>query len=444
MTSFAGYDFLTRGVEVPWLPSHYHEITHEKANQIAHIDAEVMRSNDDILKILNRRASLNRMRNSFVPAVNLPAELLATIFEWACCSNDVEPNVFDEECLPQDVKPEDEAKLLQESYTDTCAEIRLAIGRVCSVWRSVALDTPQLWSNITLPVDEEDADDQAEKLQYILSKSGQRPLSVRLVELIAEYDPHKDIDEPLGGIPSTVIDTLEMQAHRLRALNIILPVTWEPALNRMANRMSLLVRITLHIPHDSDTFYPVECFASAPRLREVILMRYNISSVVLPWGQLERLEGKCSGLLKCLDILRRCPRLRHCSIKLNDHDYLNVKVLAPLTHTKLESLKLFMDCSPDDFAAFFDALTLPMLRSLEIDYFQMTPLFTFFVRSACRLETLCLKGVIEEDNLIACLQVLPELRELIRGVGSCGRYRVPTRRILDFVKTHNISFQRPY
>ncbi|KAF9483642.1 hypothetical protein BDN70DRAFT_873481 [Pholiota conissans] len=443
MTFFVGYNFLTEGVQVPSLPSHFLKITPEKANRIAHIDAEVMRVDDDILKILNRRASLNRMRNSFVPAVNIPPEVLATIFEFACCSNDVEPDIFDKGEWPSDVRPEEEAKLLQESYTDICAETRLVVGSVCSVWRSVALEILHLWSNITLPVDDDDAANQAEKLQYMLSKSGQLPLTVRLVELLVEPYNNREDEELPGGISSVVIDTLETQAHRLYALNTILPVTWEPALNRMANCMARLVRITLHEPYDSDPMYPVECFASAPQLREVTLIRYDISRVVLPWGQLERLEGKCSGLSKCLDILHRCQRLRHCSIILDDYNP-DVKALVPLTLTKLESFRLSISCYPADFTALFDAITLPMLHSFEISCYKMTSLLKFFVRSACALETLCMDDSMEEDDLIACLQVLPGLRKLKWKLHRRGRCRTPSQRVLDFAETHNISFQRTW
>ncbi|KAF8197024.1 hypothetical protein BJ912DRAFT_954554 [Pholiota molesta] len=84
---------------------------------------------------------LKRKRNTFVPAVSLPPELLTMIFEFACC-----PSSDDETCMPN---TDERCELCPGgSNLGICigpgALTPLFIGTVCSAWRNIARSASQL------------------------------------------------------------------------------------------------------------------------------------------------------------------------------------------------------------------------------------------------------------------------------------------------------------
>ncbi|KAF8183676.1 hypothetical protein BJ912DRAFT_545533 [Pholiota molesta] len=418
--------------------SHLPNPTPKQACQIADLDADIQRTDDHINALIERRATLSKKRNALVSAVNLPPEALVTIFSFVCYPTDWEHNDYSiiglihESFWPI-------STLMQ--YNCGCTTTPSLIGAVCSAWRNIAMETSQLWSNTKITFNNTYASSvaQAAKLRYWISKSGQRPLTVSLVEECDEED------EDRGIWCTNVLDVLEKYAHRLQTLDMFLPEAWKlkPAIMaRIANHLPLLTSVTLRPGTDLQGMQNFNLFAHAPQLREVRLFDCSTATVSLPLAQLERLEvvagGSFNKVHECLHRLRLCPRLRSYTTNINGKVLNFAPVLPPMTHTKLEVIEL-MDRSVTqaDIHALLGALTLPMLRSFSLyirakDPLTGTPsLLPFLSRSSGKLETLCLAGQMPlEEQLLGCLQVLPQLRKLVLNNGS-HKNTVLTQRTLD-------------
>jgi hypothetical protein len=321
--------------------SHLRSITPEKADRIVNINV-----------------LYTRQRNALVPAVNLPPEILTTIFEFACCPDDGHwlANVD----LNQKNSDRDQCSV------SACAVTPLFIGAICSAWRSIAWGTPQLWESITLLYNDDTAETLAEMLDYWLSKSGELPLSVTLVE---------DDSRTVNAESFEVIDVIAAYARRLRALDLFLPERWGPALARVARCTPLLTRLTLCMPDNADQYNHFTTFADAPQLRELTLSRISTADVALPWAQLEslRVDWGYDDVSELVETLRLCPRLRRFSVFLG-----NLSWEAPpyvlLRHTALEALDI-TGYYEKSHAELFKVLELPALRSfvLHINIFSRGP-----------------------------------------------------------------------
>ncbi|KAF9484529.1 hypothetical protein BDN70DRAFT_917557 [Pholiota conissans] len=403
--------------------SHFPNTTPDKARQISHIDAEVLRTEDAIVALVKKRALLKRKRNTFVPAVNLPSELLAMIFEYACSpSPDDESGVADvqERC---ELCPGD-------------ANFGIFIGAVCSAWRSIAKGASQLWSTVNMRVSNKQAGRQAALLRYWLSNSGQRPLKVRLIEDDENDNEENEDDWGINTTSTAVINVLAGHAQQLQFVDLFLPSAWKQTLNRISRNLPLLTHLTLRVADGSPSLPRVDYFVSAPQLREVTLVGYSVADVSLPWAQLERLDGEYFSAFECLETLRLCPRLRRCTL---EQLYRGIFPMAPvpMTHTALEALELLVD-TPTELGALLGALTLPALRSFVLSLPDEEPLIPkvlpLIARSACALETLHLVGVTPpEDELVACLGMLPGLRELLLLNPETERGGKLTQKVLDLM-----------
>ncbi|KAF8193395.1 hypothetical protein BJ912DRAFT_1141863 [Pholiota molesta] len=372
--------------------SHFSNPTPKQASQISDFDASIQRT-DDYIK---QRVAFGRKRNEMVPAVNLPPELLATIFEFACCP--------------------------KESDITVAAQLRHRSSAQCA--QRVAMETSQLWSNVKIAFNDANSEAQAAKWRYCISKSGQRPLSasVSLMEGCNEYDEDRN---------TAILDVLEAYAHRLQTLELFPPEEWKfaSAMARIANRLPLLTCLSLRRGLDSlEVLENSNLFAHAPELREVRLIDCSFMTVSLPLAQLERVmvAASLSGLSnveECLDGLRLCPRLRSYTTNISCHAFHVAPVLMPMTHTTLEVLEVkghSNSMAGTGIHAFLEALTLPMLRSFSL-YIQdedplvgIPSLLPFLSRSAGQLETLCLGDQMPlQEQFWGCLQVLPKLRKLV-------------------------------
>ncbi|KAF8196994.1 hypothetical protein BJ912DRAFT_94959 [Pholiota molesta] len=395
--------------------SHFPNPTPEQASQIADLDANIQRMDDHIKALINQRAALSRKRNALVPAVNLPPEVLATIFEFACSRTPLDPEYNESDMATLFDKPFRSLSTSKQYYC-ACTTTPTLIGAVCSAWKNI--EKSQLWSNTTITFDDTNSGAQAAKLRYRISKSGQRPLNLSLVEAFN--------DDEDGNC--TV------------CLDLFLSEGWkhEPAIARIAKRLPLLTCVSLRPGSGLQGMEHFSLFAHAPKLREVRLIDCCTTTVSLPLAQLEHLEvASPSSVEECLNVLRLCPRLRSYTTYINDTPRDFASVLPPMTHTKLEVLDVMDNSMPEmGIRAFLEALTLPMLCSFSLYIRAKDPhagipsLLPFLSRSAGKLETLCLAGQMpSEKELLGCLRMLPQLRKLVLNNKSEGNPL--TQRILD-------------
>jgi hypothetical protein len=372
--------------------SNLRSITSERAERIVNINTEVL---------------YTRQQNALLPAVNLPPEILATIFEFACCPDDghwlanvglkTQKDYFRDRCSLR-----------------ACAVTPLFIGTICSAWRSIAWDTPQLWTSIALLYSDDIAEKLAEMLDYWLSKSGHLPLSVALVE-------DEDCNVPVIGKSSEVIDVIAAYARRLHAVDLLLPRPWEPALVRIAGCAPLLTRLKLCMVDNGDQYNPSISITDASQLREVTLSMINIADVSLPWAQLESLDvnSQYDDVSDLVETLRLCPRLRRFSVYLGDLDW-DAPLSVMLRHTALEALEV-SGYDQRFHPELFKVLELPALRSftLHVDTYSGPHEWSFWLPSllshvAGTLETLHISPEAPPDeDLVTMLRAVPKLRKLV-------------------------------
>ncbi|KAF9471256.1 hypothetical protein BDN70DRAFT_888345 [Pholiota conissans] len=120
-----------------------------KTERRARIDLGLGRTDKKTLTLLKKRAALCRERNTLSPAVDLPIEILETIFEFACCQHDA-PNCFDaivDQFFDFGLTPS--KKDTRSRLTDT----PMSFGSVCSAWRNAISGAARLWSNIEIYFD---------------------------------------------------------------------------------------------------------------------------------------------------------------------------------------------------------------------------------------------------------------------------------------------------
>ncbi|KAF9484574.1 hypothetical protein BDN70DRAFT_946993 [Pholiota conissans] len=169
---------------------------------------------------------------------------------------------------------------------------------------------------------------------------------------------------------------------------------------------------------DRDPFPPtipaVYVFANLPQLCEVILSGYSVVDVVLPWAQLESFMGSKLTTADCLDVLEKCPRLRHCTFE-NVDEY--GEDVVELTHPSLETFELYID-DIGELRDLLSKLKFPTLHSFLLQLNFSAPLapllLPFFRHSATGIQKLYLAGVLDYGHaLVACFRALPGLRELV-------------------------------
>ncbi|KAF9484584.1 hypothetical protein BDN70DRAFT_989486 [Pholiota conissans] len=386
--------------EVCTTPQHYHGISVEKAAQIAEIDAEV---HNVVITLLGKCVALNRKRNALLPAVNLPQEILVMIFEFACTEKDHGrfSTVLNAEFWRY------------ATWDAHSSPGPLHISRVCSVWREVALATPQLWNTIKLEVygwaDESKA---AAALQYWLSNSGQRPLTVALVEDADEV-------ETKYANQNAVIEVLVPYAHRLETAELLMIRNWDAALGRIGKNAVLLKSVALLVPNADYCISDIPFFSGAPELRRIHLQEYSLADALLPLQQIEHLTMEhLDSTVDFVKIISRCPELQHFSLNAEaDVEYDSNAPVKFLTHNKLHSLDLDFYYQKN-LASRLQGLTLPALRSFKLRsrnrMYQPSPILSpFLANLSSTLESLSLHGhdILEED-LVDCLKALTRLREL--------------------------------
>ncbi|KAF7346015.1 hypothetical protein MSAN_01827400 [Mycena sanguinolenta] len=276
-------------------------------------------------------AVLAVMKYLLSPIYAMPAELLAEIFERA----------IDEETHIEDV---------------------FRMSQVCSDWRQVAHNTPQLWTG-PLYVTLDNKGDKREQAhtdgwKAWLARSAALPIPITLA--LESADIYHDL---LGEVLKT--------AFRWRSFQLDFPSHGLLLLRRVAQHaLDSLEELDLG---DRDFFEPlggvIPTFTSAPRLRKLKMCIFSSPPILVPWANLTDLTLRyCSSPDVALDVLAPCLGLTRLSVRTLGWPVPPRARQDTLTLTHLHTLSFALFGTAKNFAPFFGNLSAPALQELWLNF----------------------------------------------------------------------------
>ncbi|KAF7355642.1 F-box domain-containing protein [Mycena sanguinolenta] len=265
--------------------------------------------------------------------------------------------------------------------------------RVCRVWRTIALSTPELWCTFNLMLDTiapgvivPDPNALEAYIHRWLGRAALRPLHLSFHREDAD-DPHAECIFPIPRLR----DLIARCSSRLEYLELGLSQDELGELGLDMMEFPILQSATFEHVYgpDPDPDHPVNTFDNAPQLSSICLVGHAESSYYsLPWLQLTTFEGPISGLelfqvaLNLTDATCAVDCLRH-----------GPTARSPIQHNRLQSLALV--CNHENPEDILEYLILPALRCLRISEAQDTTyptLHSFLLRSSSPLITLSIRG----------------------------------------------------
>ncbi|KAJ7469065.1 hypothetical protein FB451DRAFT_1560119 [Mycena latifolia] len=304
--------------------------------ELARIDEEI-RCLESRPKLLLHRIKVYRV--ALAPHKVLPVDVLREIFLSAALSSSVEADLNE----------------IVRYLRGDPLEIRLIIGRVCSLWRLVSLAMPELWSNLRVRL---------KKLHHLtvledwLRRSGEHPLSLDLTS----------VDNlNMAGF----LATYSLRIRHLSIDSLYLLETF-PAVS-----MDLLETLRVDGRFDSIPDASISVLLEAPRLRSVTLrslgrrsndQALSLRPLGIPWQQLSgiHLERVAIEVPHYYEILKECRALTHAHLDIVVPHSWPIQTIDPqITLPCLRKLELD-GTSLHNYARFLDSFTLPSLLELNL------------------------------------------------------------------------------
>ncbi|KAJ6449190.1 hypothetical protein C8R45DRAFT_147023 [Mycena sanguinolenta] len=280
-------------------------------------------------------------------------------------------------------------------------DIPIRLTQICSSWRMLALDTRELWSSVTLVLNEKLAQNTSaitKLADYWLAK-GQRGRLALEINMGMNVERRRIDLEPIGQL-------LTVWASDWRNLTIehCPDSVAEYVVAKMAQ--STYPSLEEFELHAISTVWHTrfEALAALPRLRTVSFRTFRTPSIYhtltllfLPWSQLESLSisTPVSGQ-EYLDILANCSELTILDVHVISY-VPNPEFRPPVVLSKLGRLRLVADFWNSDIEPFLGVLHLPNLIDFNLDFIGRglwNPLVSpFWERHATQLRTLELSNL---------------------------------------------------
>jgi hypothetical protein len=297
----------------------------------------------------------------------------------------------------------------------------LLLTQICSAWRRIALNTPDLWRNVVLEFRGFSTAESVQELAKLwIERCGSRPYSIRLSSHLLpvhEFQIGNPLPDLLRHKPTSIsaLD-LELPADYLQYFNDL------PLETQFENLESIsVIPLEPESENSSLWFHTTPLFESASKLKKIQLELstniYELSALRFPWWQLTHLviesaDGWCPHDM--LAVFKQCKMLQTCDIGI---DTQGVELEDNLHFPQMEKLTLRLP----NFVL-FDSLDIPSLKSLSIyldtpprQLTPIIPLINFHRRCNLKLEKLALGGTHPIDEVLSLLQLISEsgpLREL--------------------------------
>jgi hypothetical protein len=390
----------------------------DEANAIDAEDARLAVSRDQL-----RRAA-EQARSLVASIRRLPPEILAEIFFFT------DPTIY---CH-------------YGRHIANCGLPMILVGKVCSSWHRLVLNTPSLWTHIIVKTDQP-SPAQVQRLEQLIAMSGN--MLLYLTVSLSNWD-HE--------IWSDISSLIRQHSHRLKHVTLRgLPTVLVEVLNPPSfPALSFPELSSLHLTNTLqdnlvDILFgarslPMMKISPAPNLHAVYLENtcsiHQRLFIDLPWEQLEELTLRGIYLSEIFFALPKCTSIKTATLIsvgwLPDWDISHtigqnpsLDIFSSTTLTKLT----FVFQQDDEYAAIgecFNRLTLPTLKTLHIDAgrdwlgntndpwpaqvleWPADSFKAFVNRSGFALTTLyMLLFPIKDLTVISILECLPQLEELV-------------------------------
>lgn len=305
----------------------------------------------------------------------------------------------------------------------------LLMTHVCSSWRTIAINKPNLWTHICVTIESDDIKRGWPALvQLWVERSKNMPLSIR----IQESETHDYRKQP-HSVFFGVLDILSTRCLQWKSVELVNRHYRAQGKRQWFRNSpwadSFPVLESFHLNSrtmDADEVrWLTKMLSSSPRLHAVSwIVKAAPSRPALPWSQLSQLTLVLfSTLEEIYEIMSGSPQLQKLDVTIQT--FAGMHAQAQLTHAMLRTL--YISCAGNLEPAVFDSFTLPNLQDLTIDQMPETfpleingpwphaALLRFFQRSKCKLQRLVLLDVVvlQDVELITLLRSLsPFLREL--------------------------------
>ncbi|KAF7363196.1 hypothetical protein MVEN_00672200 [Mycena venus] len=373
--------------------------------ELGRYDSEIERLHKELDRLTSERHTLasyaDRCRSVFAPIRRIPTELLAEIFEMCSAAVLIQ--------LSGGTTPHEEPASLSMRHL-------LQLSQVSSLWHSIVINTPKLWSTIlvdTCSWDECTVPPEVllSLLQSSLNRGGNHPLTIEVISI----PPHEEL----------VLELLSRHASRWRDV-FFAGADIESAKYLTAAKGNLGQLQTLDL---SVNWPGVDILQVAPQLTDVTF-RGEVAGVPnLPWAQIRRfvyVGEDWASQANCLSLLMRATNVETASFAM---DLTAVSVEDPWqsVSSNLKSVILELADNPihakETVCRVLDTLTFPSLQSFSFWARTATGVapvlpsqhfMTFADRSSfhIHLTRLQICAIITDKELLRCLSVLPQLRDL--------------------------------
>ncbi|KIK69510.1 hypothetical protein GYMLUDRAFT_33880 [Collybiopsis luxurians FD-317 M1] len=305
-----------------------------------------------------------------------------------------------------------------------------ALMLVCRYWAEVVLNTPVLWSKISVS-----PHDSLEKARRKLSRSKSCPLDISIT-----FGPRLD---HLNTVTEQVIHAMDLfrpALWRTRSFSLSVPTRPQAhaALSRCQEDAPLLESLSIQIHRSQDDHYtspPLPLFRGhTPRLRSCSLTSFNFGWDTRLVSRLRvlKLGGYFNGFVpspaKLLEILRQCPELEELALRnMSDVDSdscypSSVQEVDPPVSSKMVRLPRLSKISFYYSGIVFtrqimNQITFPNLESLEMCYLEnVTPILQLLYTQALTrlpLQSLRIESCFfNEPKLVTLLRKLPSMIRL--------------------------------
>ncbi|KAF8181830.1 hypothetical protein BJ912DRAFT_906679, partial [Pholiota molesta] len=367
--------------------------------------------------IIRRTAQLRVKINQTHSAINhqLPPEILATIFQAYVDDPSYDDPLYDVE--PSRYRLRDCNPFL--------------LGAVCRTWRDIAWSTPRLWAAITINMDfpPHNRATQMSLIQEWLSRAGQLPLSIRLINNSFLHNDSTFLHSDDIHQMRLIIDLVNQYSPRWRNLIIHLPTYVFPWFATVGNHAPILEYLKVEgKPHfrnnrwsDDESGFDTLNLGKTPSLNYLSIQRLSLCQLNLDWSSLIHFSSENLTDIEGLEVLRRAPLLEHITLPTCAGSSSITDLYAlPSTPIFTQRLRTFsLTFQNQDGAAFMDTLTCPALDTLSIVGPPMGSLAPFSLRSGFALKSLSLKFCREQArSFVQLLYGQPSLAELNVGWSS--------------------------